>query len=102
MIRRDVKLSPEASAELVALYDWIAEQASPDVAIGYIDRLEKYVRSLDMASERGTLHHGIRAGLRTIGFERRVTIAFTVTADEVIVLGFYYGGRNWQEILTEH
>lgn len=102
MIRREVKLSPEASADLVVLYDWIAEQASPDVAMSYVDRLETYVRSLTTASERGTLHHGIREGLRTIGFERRVTIAFTVTVDEVIVLGFYYGGRNWQEILTEH
>lgn len=102
MIRREIKLSPEASADLVALYNWIAEQASPDIAMGYIERLEGYVRSFDVAAERGTLHKHIREGLRTVGFERRVTIAFTVTERETIILGFFYGGRNWQAILTEH
>jgi len=81
----------------VALYDWIAERASPDTALGYIDRLESYIRGFDYASERGTLRNDIREGLRTVGFERRVTIAFNVTAQEVIVLGLFYGGQNWQE-----
>lgn len=86
----------------MALYDWIAERASPDTALGYIDRLESYIRGFDYASERGTLRNDIREGLRTVGFERRVTIAFNVTAQEVIVLGLFYGGQNWQEALSEH
>jgi toxin ParE1/3/4 len=95
-------LSPEAEADLVALYDWIAERASPDTALGYIDRLESYIRGFDYASERGTLRNDIREGLRTVGFERRVTIAFNFTAQEVILLGLFYGGQNWQEALSEH
>lgn len=102
MIPREVILSPEAEANLLALYDWIADHASPDTALGYIQRLEKYVRGFDVASGRGTLRNEIREGLRTVGFERRVTIAFTVTEDQVIVLGFFYGGQNWQGILSEH
>ena len=86
----------------MALYDWIAERASPDTALGYIDRLENYIRGLEYASEHGTLHNDIREGLRSIGFERRVTIAFNVTAQEVIVLGLFYGGQNWQEALSQH
>ncbi len=86
----------------MALYDWIAERASPDTALGYIDRLEHYIRGFDYASERGTSRNDIREGLRTVGFERRVTIAFNVTAQEVIVLGLFYGGQNWQEALSEH
>ncbi|MBJ6723006.1 type II toxin-antitoxin system RelE/ParE family toxin [Bacillus sp. PR5] len=95
-------MSPEAETDLVALYDWIAERASPDTALGYIDRLESYIRGFDYASERGTLRNDIREGLQTVGFERRVTIAFNVTAQEVIVLGLFYGGQNWQEALSEH
>ncbi|KAB2661581.1 type II toxin-antitoxin system RelE/ParE family toxin [Brucella tritici] len=102
MICRSVVLSPEAETDLVALYDWIAERASPDTALGYIDRLESYIRGFDYASERGTLRNDIREGLQTVGFERRVTIAFNVTAQEVIVLGLFYGGQNWQEALSEH
>jgi len=95
-------LSPEAETDLVALYDWIAERASPDTALGYIDRLESYICGFDYASERGTLFNDIREGLRTVGFERRVTIAFNDTAQDVIVLGLFYGGQNWQEALSEH
>ncbi|MEJ5083350.1 MULTISPECIES: type II toxin-antitoxin system RelE/ParE family toxin [unclassified Ochrobactrum] len=102
MICRSVVLSPEAEADLLALYDWIAERASPNVALDYLDRLESYVLGFDRASERGTLRNDIREGLRTIGFERRVTIAFNVTEQQVIVLGFFYGGQNWQEALSEH
>ncbi len=86
----------------MALYDWIAERASPDTALGYIDRLESYICGFDYASERGTLFNDIREGLRTVGFERRVTIAFNDTAQDVIVLGLFYGGQNWQEALSEH
>ncbi len=41
---RSVVLSPEAEANLLAPYDWIAERASPDIAPVYIDRLENYIR----------------------------------------------------------
>ncbi|HEX7853659.1 MAG TPA: type II toxin-antitoxin system RelE/ParE family toxin [Sphingobium sp.] len=102
MIRREVTLSPEASANLLALYDWISEQASPEIALSYIERLETYIRGFEVGAERGTLRNEIREGLRTVGFERRVTIAFTVNENQVIILGFFYGGQNWQGILTEH
>lgn len=102
MIRRDVVLSPEATADLLSLYEWITEQASSEAALGYIARLETYVRGFDLASERGTRHDYIRPGLRTVGFERRVTIAFTATSDQVIILGFFYGGRDWRQTLSEH
>lgn len=102
MIRREVILSPEAASHLSALYEWMAVQASPEIAIGYITRLEKFVRGFDVASERGTLRDESRDGLRTVGFERRITMAFTVTDTQVIVLGFFYGGQNWQGILFEN
>ncbi|NMN69024.1 type II toxin-antitoxin system RelE/ParE family toxin [Rhizobium sp. 57MFTsu3.2] len=62
-----------SSADLLSLYAWIADATSSDIALGYIDRLDAYVRGFDVAFERGALHDGIRPGLRTVGFERRVT-----------------------------
>ena len=35
-------------------------------------------------------------GLRVTGFERRVTIAFVVTADAVLIEGIFYGGRDFE------
>jgi toxin ParE1/3/4 len=34
--------------------------------------------------------------LRVTGFERRVTIAFVVTADAVLIEGIFYGGRDFE------
>lgn len=95
MRTREVVLSPEASADLLALYEWIAEAASPEIALDYVERLEAHVRGFDVASERGTARDDIRQGLRITGYKRRVTIAFTVTDDQAIILRFFYGGQDW-------
>lgn len=96
MRQRTVILSPEAEDDLIKLYEWIAERAGPTVAIGYIERIESFCARLDIASERGTTRDDIRAGLRIVGFERRVTVAFTVTGEDVQILRLYYGGRDWE------
>jgi len=96
---RAVILSPEAQRNLTALYDYIAEVASPAVAGRYLERIEAYVRGFDKAAERGTMRDDIRPGLRIVGFERRVTIAFAVEEARVIVLRLFYGGRDWEAAL---
>jgi toxin ParE1/3/4 len=37
--------------------------------------------------------------LRIVGFERRITIAFTVSTENVTILGIFYGGRDWEKEL---
>lgn len=94
-----VEFSDDARADLFALYDWIADAASPDIALAYVERLERYCLDFDYASERGQLRDDIRPGLRVIGFERRVSIAFTVEDERVVILRLFYAGRNWAEEL---
>ncbi|MDP3524328.1 MAG: type II toxin-antitoxin system RelE/ParE family toxin, partial [Hoeflea sp.] len=77
MNRRDVVFAPEARADVLALYEWISAKAGPETALAYIGRIERYLNGFDLASERGRARDDIRTGLRVIGFERRVTIAFT-------------------------
>lgn len=60
MIAREVFLSLEARSHLLALCDWIADQTSPDIALAYVERLEKDMRSFDLASERGARQADIR------------------------------------------
>ncbi|MEL6464963.1 MAG: type II toxin-antitoxin system RelE/ParE family toxin [Pseudomonadota bacterium] len=100
MKTRTVVFAPEAQEDLIGLYDWIAEAAHPNTALNYIERLEDYCRGFSVASERGHKRDDIRKGLRIVGFERRVTIAFAVTDAEVIILRLFYGGRNWEDILS--
>jgi toxin ParE1/3/4 len=88
---------PEAEADLVGLYEYIAEQAGYTIAGGYIDRIEEACMALATFPERGTRRDDILPGLRTFGFERRVTIAFRVLKSRVEIVTIAYAGRNFED-----
>jgi toxin ParE1/3/4 len=98
-VKRRVTFSPEAEADLFELYDYIASQSGPRRAIGYIGRIEKTCLGLEFAGERGTKRDDLRPGLRIIGFERRVTIAFHVDPDTITIDRILYGGRDLDRAL---
>ena len=81
---------------MLHIYDRIAARAGVDVASRCIDRLEAFCLGFDLAAERGTRRDDVRTGLRTVGFERRITIAFAVDDETVTFLRFFHGGRNWE------
>jgi toxin ParE1/3/4 len=95
----EVSFRPRAEADLLALYEYIAGEAGTAVAGGYIDRIEAACLNLATFPERGTRRDDIRPGLRTIGFERRATIAFQVLENEVVILRVFYGGQGWERAL---
>jgi toxin ParE1/3/4 len=70
-VNHRVEFSPEALADLLDLYDYIAMRDGVDRAMGYIDRIEKCCRSLTSFPERGVSRADLRPGLRVLGFERR-------------------------------
>jgi toxin ParE1/3/4 len=90
-----VRLMPAAIADIQDLYVYIRGQSSADVARGYIDRILAFIDGFETFPERGIQHHEIRAGLRMVGFERRVTVAFVIEGDEVVVLNVLYAGRQF-------
>jgi toxin ParE1/3/4 len=96
MKRRSVVFAPEAKDDLLRFYEWVAEAAGPGTALQYIERLEAYCLGLDLGSERGHRRDDIRRGLRIVGFERRVTIAFSVDDERVTLLRLFYGGQDWE------
>jgi toxin ParE1/3/4 len=94
-----VYFRPQAEADLVALYDYISRQAGLAVAGRYIDRIEAACLALADFPERGTRRDDILPGLRTIGFERRATIAFRVLKARVEIVTIAYGGRDYEGAL---
>lgn len=64
------------------------------MARGYLGRVRDYCLRFDLAGERGTMREDIRPGLRIVGFERRLTMVFTTTENEVIFLRILEAGRN--------
>lgn len=89
-----VFFTPEARNDLLDLYDYIADQSSTTRAMRYIERIEKTCKSLKTLPARGTPREDLRSGLRFMGFERRVLIAFRVSPDSVAILRILYGGRS--------
>lgn len=99
MKARLVLFAPEAVEDLEWLYGMIADDNGPERALGYLSRLQGFCNSLALASERGRLRDDVRPGLRIVGFERRVTLAFTVEAERVVILRCFYGGADWESTL---
>lgn len=93
--------SQEAQNDLLDLYDFIAGRDGESRALGYIERIEEWCESLRIFPQRGTSRDDIRPGLRIAGFERRVTVAFAVGVDSVIILRVLYGGRDLAQLSEE-
>ena len=91
----------EALQQLEELYDYIAEAGSPENAARYTEAIIAYCEGLTDFPSRGTARDDIRPGLRTIGYRKRVIIAFAVFDDIVAVLGVFYGGRDYEAMLAE-
>ena len=89
-----VVFAPEARDDLKELYRFIAERGDHDRAMGYLERIETYCRGFADFPERGIRRDDLFLGLRLVGFERRVTLAFHVGADTVTFLRILYGGRD--------
>jgi len=93
-VEHRVIFSPEAASDLSNLYEHIAKRSGPDRAIGYITRIETYCAGFRFFPERGTKRDDLRPGLRIVGFERRIAIAFHVDPEVVVIDRILYGGRD--------
>ena len=89
-----VVFRPSAENDLVAFYHYIAEASGPARAGAYLTRIEQTCFDLSLFPERGTRREDIAPGLRIIGFERRVTIAFRVLDHRVEIVAIAYAGRE--------
>jgi toxin ParE1/3/4 len=96
-----IVFAPEANDQLVELYHYVAKRGSPAVAASFTGAIVDYCERLAQFPRRGTKRDDIRPGLRTVGFRRRVTIAFAVNETAVTILGAFYGGRDFESSLRE-
>ena len=94
MTHYEVVFSELAARQLEELYAYIADRSGPVPALDDITRIETYCRGLATFPARGRSRDDLRPGLRTVGFERRVTIAFAITSERVVILQILYGGQD--------
>ena len=94
-----VVFTPEAEEQLVALYHYVAKTASPEIAHRYTNAIVTYCEGLRVSPHRGTRRDDIRPGLRITNYKGRAVIAFAVDAEQVSILGVFYGGRDYETFL---
>ncbi len=96
-----VVFRPAAEADLFALYRYIVEASGASRAGAYLTRIEQACMGLATFPERGTRRDDLAPGLRTIGFERRVTIAFRMLDRVVEIVAIAYAGRDFEGEVRE-
>lgn len=67
----------------------------PSPAI-YVARIKAFVSGFETYPERGSIRDHVRPGLRIVGFERRVSVAFVVEPTEVVILRILYAGQRFE------
>ena len=99
-----VIFTPRAKQHLDNLFGYIAEHSSEARADNYINGIVTKCMALSAFPERGTLRDDIRANLYTMGYARRVTIAFSIDhlGEIVAIHGVFYGGQDFKTLLCDH
>lgn len=90
-MRVDVELSPTAIDDIRR---YIVERAGFDAAEAYLDRIIDRCQSVGVAPLTGTPRDDLASGLRTIPFERRATIVYSVAVDRVVIQRVLHAGRD--------
>lgn len=80
-----VQLSALAIEDLIALHQWVSAEADIPTADGYLARIEERIAALADFPHRGSPRDDLIAGLRTLTFERRLLIAYSVDGKIVTV-----------------
>ena len=90
----EVRFSKRAQADLISIHDYIAQKSDESIALGYFERIRDYCLALSRFPARGRSWDYVFKGVRTIGFERRVSIAFRIKEQTVTIVRVLYGGRD--------
>ena len=93
-----VEFTPLAVRQIDNLHAYISERSDETRADDYVGRIVSFCRGLATVPSRGTKRDDLLPGLRTVGFERRLTIAFVVDAKVVLIEGVFYGGRDFEAV----
>jgi toxin ParE1/3/4 len=96
-----VVFAPEAEAQLLDLYRYIAIAVSPEIVTRYTDAIVEHCEVLAQFPMRGTPRDDFGKGLRITKYKKRAVIAFSVDDDLVSILGVYYGGQNYESVLDD-
>ncbi|MGV3491093.1 MAG: type II toxin-antitoxin system RelE/ParE family toxin [Devosia sp.] len=89
-----VVLARTAQNDLKKIGRWISEAGAPRTGQRYVARIKQRLAKLGDAPEVGRPYGYNDPGLRIIGYERRIMIAYRVEKTRIIVARVFYGDRT--------
>ncbi|MFL6846136.1 MAG: type II toxin-antitoxin system RelE/ParE family toxin [Allosphingosinicella sp.] len=90
----EVRFSQEATDDLFDIWLHIARDSGADRANAVESRLRATCLKLADFPARGSPHHELEPGLRSIPFERRATIYYRAAQGSVEIVRIRYAGRD--------
>lgn len=100
----DVSLTPDAIADLAAIYRFIVDESRySEIAWNYIERLREKCYSLERAPIRGQKRDDLRANLRILAIDKNAVAAFEVDESHltVTILNIFYGGEDYETVMGD-
>ena len=98
-MKYNVVFTPEAEEQLVTIYRYIANAASPRIAERYTNAIINYCEELATFPHRSVKRDEIRPGLLVTNYKKRTIIAYAVNDNRVSIIGIFYGGQDYQTAL---
>jgi toxin ParE1/3/4 len=90
---------PRAEEDLEAIYRFIA-QDSPPRAFAFVEKIQQRCDLLRDSPEQGRARPDLRPNLRVVPYGRSVVITYQVTGDTIEVLRIFYGGQDYETIMS--
>ena len=102
MTRMTVRLRAQAHQDVKDIFDWIVSESDyPSIAENLVNRIYSHCETIGEFPLKGRARNDLQQGLRILAFERKAIIAYRVLADEVEVTNIFYGGRDWEAIISD-
>jgi toxin ParE1/3/4 len=95
-----VQFAPEALDQLRRLEERIVDAGAPMTAERYVDSIVDFCMTLQTFPARGVARDDLLPGLRVTHFRKRSIIAYTLEPDVVSIVGVFYGGQDYEAVLT--
>jgi toxin ParE1/3/4 len=92
--------TPEAERQLNELDDWIAKNATADVARRFVSAILEHIEGILVFPLAGRARDDVRPGMRTTTYKKRTLVAYELdeSSGELVVnvVGVFHGGQNWE------
>lgn len=99
-----IHYTPEAERQLNEIDDWIAKNATADIARRFVAAILEHIEGILVFPLAGRSRDDVRPGMRTSTYKKRTLVAYEVdeTLGELVIniLGVFHGGQNWEAALS--